>query len=103
MLSAEEKCTLKECIGATRAVCLVLAVLVSCYLLYTDAMLPCSINTVWERVNHFVRIPHFHFQVVTVGLLPVYVALMVFGAAFLGAFAGECVIQALSRWRRSMQ
>jgi len=100
VLSArEQKRTIRERIDTTRAICLVLAVLAICYLLYSDALFPCSISTVWETISRFVRVPHF--QLVTVGLLPVYVALMVFGAAFFGAFAGGYIIRALYRWLRS--
>lgn len=65
------------------------------YLIYRilleDDILPFSITSVQSTMNHWVK--HWHFLVV--GLIPVYIALVFFGALILGIFFGdkiECLI-----------
>ncbi len=72
------------------AVCLITAVYVICYMLYQDAISPMSINSAWIYFSHWAR----HFHVLAVGLLPVYVALMIFGTASVGIYLGS----AIQRW-----
>jgi hypothetical protein len=65
--------------------CLVFAVFFTYY-----ALLPCSIQAVLDHINHWAR----HCHVLAVALLPIYVALMVFGTAILGIYFGSI----LQRW-----
>ncbi len=72
------------------AACLFVAVYVICYMLRHDNVFPMSINSVWYWFSHWTR----HFHVIAVALLPVYVALMVFGTAIIGIYLGS----AIQRW-----
>ncbi len=72
------------------AVCLIAAIYVICHLLRQDDIFSISINSAWVWFSHLS--PHFH--VVAVALLPVYVALMIFGTAILAMFLGS----RLQRW-----
>ena len=72
------------------ALCLMAAVYLICYLLRQDNIAPISIDSAWAYINHWAK----HFHVIAVGLLPVYVALMVFGTAVFGIFLGAT----LQRW-----
>ncbi len=60
------------------------------YMLREDTLFPMSIDSAWGYFNHLAR----HFHIIAVGLLPVYVALMVFGTAIGAMYLGS-VIQ---RW-----
>jgi len=59
-------------------------------MLRQDAVFPISINSAWYCFSHWAR----HFHVIAVALLPVYVALMVFGTATIGIYLGS----AIQRW-----
>lgn len=72
------------------AVCLFVAVYVTCYMLRQDNVFPMSINSAWYWFSHWAR----HFHVIAVALLPVYVSLMVFGTATIGIYLGS----AIQRW-----
>jgi hypothetical protein len=78
--------TLSVCEG----ICLIAAVYVICYMLRQDDIFPMSINSAWAYFSHWAK----HFHVLAVGLLPVYVALMVFGTASVGIYLGS----AIQRW-----
>ena len=69
------------------------AVYVICYLLRQDDLFPISINYAWYCFSHW--IPHFH--VIAVALLPVYVALMIFGTAILAMFFGSTLQRYISQ------
>jgi len=71
-------------------ICLVAVVYLIYYLLLMDHLLPLSISSVFSGFNH--RIHHWH--VLAVGLLPVYLALMIFGTSIIGIYLGG----ALQRW-----
>ncbi len=77
----------------------VLAVVLMGFLLWSDEWLPFSIGAVWRAVAHGMKTPHSHL--LSVGLLPVYVALMLFGAAFVGDFAADIVRSLLRRFNAS--
>lgn len=70
-------------------ICAFLAVSAVCYLLL-GSLLPCSIGSVMSSMSHWAR----HWHVLVVGLLPVYVSLMLFGAAITSIYVGS----ALQRW-----
>lgn len=72
------------------AIFLVVIVYFICRLLLLEDILPFSIDSVQASMNHWVK----HWHIVAVGLLPVYVALVFFGATLCGIFFG-CVAQ---RW-----
>ncbi len=80
--------TLSVCEG----ICLIAAVYVICYMLCQDTISPMSINSAWVYFSHWAR----HFHVLAVGLLPVYVALMIFGTATVGIYLGS----AIQRWTK---
>lgn len=71
-----------------------LAVFLISYTLLNANILPTSINSIMAHLNHSVR----HWHVLVVGLLPVYVALLIFGTTmtvlYLGAF--------LYRWLKQL-
>lgn len=69
---------------------MIAAVYVICYMLSQDDIFPMSIDAAWAYISHWAR----HFHVLAVGLLPVYVALMVFGTAIAGMYLGST----LQRW-----
>lgn len=70
---------------------LIAAVCLMCYMLLKgNSFLPCSINSVLSSMNHCAR----HWHIIVVGLLPVYVALMLFGTAISSIYLGS----ALQRW-----
>lgn len=60
------------------------------YLLLHDKALPFSISTVLSSISYWAR----DWHVLVVGLLPIYIALMIFGTAVLGVYLGSAV----QRW-----
>lgn len=70
--------------------CLLILVFIICRILLQDDILPFSIGSVQTSMNHWIK----HWHIVAVGLLPVYVGLVFFGAALCGLFFGS----ALQRW-----
>jgi uncharacterized membrane protein YfhO len=68
------------------------AVYVTLYLLSQDNVFPMSINSAWVCFNRWAH----HFHLIAVALLPVYVALMVFGTATIGIYLGS----AIQRWMK---
>lgn len=87
-LVREQKKVVHCSIQALRTICLGLAVALISYILYADQIRLFSIGMVWEKIKRFEYA--CHAQLMTVGFLPIYVALMVFGAAYL--------IHVLFRW-----
>ncbi|MDX1900471.1 MAG: hypothetical protein SFW66_00530 [Gammaproteobacteria bacterium] len=59
-----------------------IVVLLICFLLYRSDAVPISIDVVWDFILKCLN----GSKLLTVGLMPVYVALMIFGAAALGIF-----------------
>ena len=74
-------------------ICLVAAVYVLYYLLLRDNILPFSIHSMLFNINHWAK----NWHVIVIGLLPIYLALMVFGTAIIGIYFGS----ALQRWLSS--
>lgn len=68
-------------------VCLIAAVFFICYLLREGDIFPISIDFVWLHISHWAK----HFRILAVGLLPIYVALMVFGTAIVGTYFGSAL------------
>ena len=60
------------------------------YVLIKDNLLPLSITSILSWTNHLTQ----HWQVLAIGLLPIYLALVIFGTAVLGIYLGSCV----QRW-----
>lgn len=71
-------------------ICLIAGICFICSLLLRDNLLPLSISAVLTSINHCIR----HWHVLVVGLLPIYVALMIFGTGVVGLYFGS----ALQRW-----
>lgn len=67
--------------------CLIVAVYLICYFLIRDALAPISISSMLSSFNHWAR----HWHVLAVGLLPIYIALMVFGTAIVGVYFGSAL------------
>lgn len=64
---------------------LIIAVYLICTILICDDCMPISISSMSSYFNHWVK--HWHF--LAVGLLPIYVSLMIFGAALFGICLGS--------------
>lgn len=64
------------------------------YLLLPDNILPFTIPSALTCINHWVR----HWHVLAVGLLPIYLALMIFGAGVLGIYFGSAAQRWLTRF-----
>ncbi len=81
----------RHSLNVMEAICLVVALYIICCVLGGDYM-PISISSVWSSLtlSHWAR----HWHVLAAGLLPVYVALMVFGTAIASLYFGS----ALHRW-----
>lgn len=60
------------------------AVFVISYTLLRENILPTSIDSIMAHLNHSVH----HWHVLVVGLLPVYVALCIFGTAMVTIYLG---------------
>lgn len=71
-------------------VCLIAIVYVTCKILLQDDILPFSILSVQSSMNHWIK----QWHIVAVGLLPIYVGLVFFGAVLCGLFFGT----AAQRW-----
>lgn len=86
----------KHTLKIGEAICLIGAIYFICYMLSHDHVFPISINSVWHWISH--GIPHF--RALAVGLLPVYVALMIFGSAVLAVYLGAILQRWLIQWLR---
>jgi len=75
-------------------ICLIVAVFFVCYFLFQDDNLPISINSVWFSINHTCM---RQFHILAVGLLPIYVALMVFGTAIFSKYCGSRLQRVISQ------
>ena len=71
-------------------ICALIAVYMSYCLLLRGGFLPFSIASVMTYLNHWVG----HSNVLVAGLMPVYIAVMVFGTAILAVYLGSF----LHRW-----
>ena len=76
-----------------------IAIYVVYYLLLQDNLLHLSISSIINLDNHLAK--HSHFLIV--GLLPIYIACMIFGAASVAIYIGELLQRYLKRlsWRKS--
>jgi len=73
---------------------LIAAVYLICTILICDAIAPISISSMLSSFNHWAR----HWHVLAVGLLPIYVALMIFGTAIMGVYFGSAVHRFIARF-----
>lgn len=71
-------------------ICLVVAVYLLYCLLLRDNMMPFSIYSVFSSINHWAK----DWHIIVIGLLPIYLALMIFGTAMFGVYLGS----AIQRW-----
>lgn len=85
----------RNSLNVIEAICLIAAIYFVCSMLSGDLM-PISINSVWSTLSlsHWAR----HCHVLAVGLLPVYVALMIFGTAIISVYLGS----AIQRWLKQV-
>ncbi len=74
--------------------CLVAAVYLICYFLIRDAVTPISINSMILSLNHWSN----HWRVLAVGLMPIYIALMLFGTAMLGIYFGSFLHRRIAKF-----
>lgn len=72
---------------------LLVAVYCIYFLLIKDDQLPCSIQAVLYGVNHVIT----HWHVLVVGLLPIYVACVIFGLAMVGLYLGSLLERLMGR------
>ncbi len=77
-------------INVISIICLIAIVYVTFRILLQDDILPFSIWHVQTSMNHWIK----QWHIVAVGLLPIYVALVFFGAVLCGIFFGS----AAQRW-----
>ncbi len=82
--------TLKYTLNLGAILSLILAIYFIYYLLLKDDLLPFSIPFVLSSINHWSH----HWHVLVVGLMPIYLAVVIFGAAMFGIYFGS----ALHRW-----
>jgi len=75
----------KTSLNLGSVLCLIAAVYFICSILILDPMAPISISSFSFTLNHWIR----HWHVLAVALLPVYIALMIFGAAVVGIYFGS--------------
>lgn len=86
------RCTLSIFEG----LCLVVVLYFISYMLLQDDIFPTSIDSTWTYFTHLAR----HFHILAVGLLPVYVALMIFGTAATGVYLGSAIQQWFAKVKR---
>ena len=78
---------------ACEAICLFAAVYATSYLLRQNGSgFPMSINAAWYWFSHWTK----HFHLLAVALLPIYVALMVFGTAVIGIYLGSAIQRSIN-------
>lgn len=78
----------KSSVNLGGILCLVAAVLLISNILIWDAIAPISISSMSSSFNHHCA---RHWHVLAVGLLPIYVALMIFGTAIVGIYFGSAL------------
>lgn len=71
-------------------ICLIAGTYIIYSMMLSDDLLPFSIASFHSSVHHHMR----HWHVIAVGLLPIYVAFVIFGTAVICAYMGT----ALYRW-----
>jgi len=72
------------------AICLIFAAYAIYYLLLSDSCHPLSIDSVTSQINDWAS----HSHIILFGLLPIYLALIIFGIAMVGIYVGSL----LQRW-----
>ena len=97
MLKQENKMNKRNLLNLGEALCLAGAVYFICHVLRQDNIVPISISSVWAYISHWAK----HFHVIAAGLLPVYVALMVFGTAIGSLYLGSAIQRWITRFLHS--
>jgi hypothetical protein len=90
----KKKINTKSSLNLGGVLCLIGAVYLICYILICDVVTPISISAMLSSFNRWAR----HYHVLAVGLLPIYVALMIFGTAMLGVCFGSTVHHWIARF-----
>lgn len=62
------------------------------YLLLRDSILPFSIGSVVSHIDRWTK----HWHVLVVGLMPIYIALMIFGLGILSIYFGSALQRLIS-------
>ncbi len=78
-------------------ICLLAAFYCMYYLLVLDKALPFSISSVLSHASHFAK----EWHLLAVGLVPIYLALMIFGSSMLSLSIGSALQRWLSRLHKS--
>ncbi|MDA8561575.1 hypothetical protein N9L02_00500 [Gammaproteobacteria bacterium] len=68
-------------------VCVIALVYLSFKVLVHGAFLPFSIFSVQSAINNWIK----HWHIIAIGLLPVYISVVFFGAAFFGIIFGSAL------------
>ena len=76
-------------------ICLIILIYFIYKILLEDEILPFSIDAVYQSISLWLK----HWQILAVGLLPIYVALVFFGTAIFGFFFGSAIQHWLSRFK----
>jgi hypothetical protein len=71
-------------------VCLATAIYLMYYLLLKDKLLPFSISSLFSWADNHTA----HWHIIAIAMLPIYLALMIFGTAIVGIYLGS----AMQRW-----
>ncbi len=77
--------------------CLSIAVYCIYYVLVSDKILPFSISSVLTWSNHYAK----EWHILTVGLVPIYLALMIFGTSMISLYFGSALQRWLSQFGRN--
>jgi hypothetical protein len=90
------KTTKKNTLNVGGIVCLLAAVYCIYYLLVLDDILPFSISSVLTWSSQYAK----EWHILTVGLMPIYLALMIFGTSMFSLYFGSALQRWLSRLGR---
>lgn len=84
----------KRHIGKTiNIICVCIAIYALYILLLDDDLIPFSIGSVLAEISHWTR----NWHALAIGLIPIYVALMIFGTTMLGIYFGSKIQRWLSQ------
>ncbi len=74
-------------------ICLLITIYVIYYLLLKDTVLPFSVSSLLTWGNHCSK----QWHILTIGLIPIYLAMIVFGAGMLSIYLGSVLQHWLSK------
>jgi len=84
----------KHTVNIGGLICLIVTVFLIYLLLIKDKLLSLSISSISVLTSHMTK----HWHVLAVGLIPVYLALIIFGAAIVSLYLGSN----LQRWIKKL-